>query len=103
MKVQLVDPTLGKDDGKIVPSLVSYGLPEYVPAGEIIDVPVEVAGRGPHWRAAAEGDDLGFMEIKIGEGGKVTVHDLGNGLLAQLGIWARPDAGEQTPAATAKD
>jgi hypothetical protein len=40
MKVQLVDPTLGKDDGKIVPSLVSYGLPEYVPAGEIIDVPV---------------------------------------------------------------
>jgi hypothetical protein len=97
MKVQLVDPTLGKDDGKIVPSLVSYGLPEYVAAGEIIDVPAEVAGRGPHWRAAAEGDDLGFMETRTDDDGKVTVHDLGNGLLAQLGMWARPDAPKPTP------
>jgi len=91
MKVQLVDPTLGKDDGKIVPSLSNHGLPEFVKAGEVIDVPDAVAGRGPHWRAAADGDDLAFMETHTDDKGKVTVHDLGEGLLAQIGIWARPE------------
>jgi hypothetical protein len=96
MNVQLVDPTLGKDDGKIVPTLSNHGLPEYVAAGEIIDVPAEVGGAGPHWRAAREGDDLGFMETHTDDKGKVTVHDLGYGLLAQLGIWAKPDAPKES-------
>lgn len=94
-KVQLVDPSLGKHDpdkgqvhGKIVPALGDL----FVASGEIIDVPDEIAGAGPHWRKAELGDDLTWMETHHDDDPSVgtTVHDLGHGLLAQVGIWARP-------------
>lgn len=95
VKVQLVDPSLGKHDpandaihGRIVPSLGD----RFVASGEIIEVPAEIAGAGPRWRAAEPGDDLSYMETHHDDDPAVgtTVHDLGHGLLAQTEIWARP-------------
>jgi hypothetical protein len=91
MKVQLVDPSLGKDDARLVPVLADHGLDVLVPAGAVIDVPPAVAGKAPHWRKPVDGDDLAFMETKVDEDGETTtVHDLGSGLLAQVDIWAKP-------------
>jgi hypothetical protein len=93
VKIQLVDEALGKDGARIVPALRDHGLPELVSAGEIIDVPPALAGAGPSWRKPREEDDLVFMETKVDDEGTVTsVHDLGHGLLAQLGVWAKPAA-----------
>jgi hypothetical protein len=98
-KIQLVDPALGKDGGRIVPALGDL----FVAAGEVIDVPDDVAGAGPRWRAATPDDDLSFMETHHDDDPKVgtTVRDLGHGLLAQTDIWAR--AAEPAPATAKED
>jgi hypothetical protein len=97
VKVQLNDPALGVHDpangqehARIVPKLADHGIDTYVPNGAVIEVPDEVAGAGPYWRPAQPGDAEN-MERRVDEkSGKVTVHDLGHGLLAQVGIWSRP-------------
>mgnify|MGYP001565877477 CR=1 FL=1 len=99
MRIQLNDPGLGKHDpgngvehARVVPVLEDFGLDSYVPNGSVIDVPDEVAGAAPHWRLATPGDDVAFMESRTDAKGKVTVHDLGHGLLAQVDIWSKADA-----------
>jgi hypothetical protein len=64
VRIRLVDPSLRAEDGRIVPSLADVGLDPLVQAGETIDVPESLAGRGP-------------------EDG-----DLGTGMLAQTDVWA---------------
>lgn len=84
------DPANGAEHALVVPLLEQYGLDPYVPNGSVIDVPDEVAGAAAHWRVATPGDDVSFMESRTDEKtGKVTVHDLGHGLLAQGDIWSK--------------
>jgi len=102
-KAQLIDPTLGPDDARIIPSLAGHpafqvigredGAPHHiVRSGDVVEGPDDVIGAGPSWRAPKPGDDLAFMETRTNDQGEITsVHDLGRGLLAQLGIWERPD------------
>lgn len=98
-KVKLNDPGLGKHDpakghehARYVPVLEQYGIDPYVPNGAVIDVPDEVAGVAPFWRRPKEGDELSFMETRrADDGGVVSVHDLGRGLLSQTDIWESVD------------
>ena len=90
-KAQLVCPTLGPDDRRIVPALERYGLPITVKSGDVIEGPAELIGSAPKWRKPQEGDDLDFMEVKRDDKGEiVSVHDLGSGLLAQVDVWSEP-------------
>jgi hypothetical protein len=97
VKVQLNDPAMGVHDpdngqehARIVPILADHGIDSYVPNGAVIEVPDDVAGAGPYWRERRP-EDASNMESRTDEkSGKVTVHDLGHGLLAQVGIWSRP-------------
>jgi len=94
MRVRLIDPdpSPGSDErhARVVPVLHTAGLDEYVLAGQVIDVPDEIAGAGPHWRAPKDGDDLAFMETRLAEDGQTrSVHDLGHGLLAQGELWEK--------------
>jgi len=94
MLIQLIDPDPGPGSderhARIVPALSSVGVDQLVRAGQVIDVPAEIAGAGPHWRAPRDGDDLQFMETRLSEDGQTrSVHDLGHGLLAQTDVWAK--------------
>ncbi len=55
--------------------------------GQEIDVPAELAGRPPHWRRLADGEQqVPWHEYRT-HAGHLEVRDLGHGLLAQLGNW----------------
>lgn len=96
VKVKLDDPSLGKHDpgnaaehARMVPELEKHGIDPYVPNGAVIEVPPEVAGVAPFWRQPKDGDDIAFMETRrADDGGIVSVHDLGRGLLSQTDIWS---------------
>lgn len=66
---------------------VDPALPAAVHRGDEITVPAEVAGRGPHWRPLAEGEERHPAREYRSRGHRTEVHDLGYGLLAQLGNW----------------
>jgi hypothetical protein len=60
-------------------------------SGEVFDAPAEIAGRGPEWRPVVPGEDLVGREVRVVEADGhevVEVHDLGAGLLSQLGNYA---------------
>jgi hypothetical protein len=89
MRVKLIDP----NGDKIVPILADYGLPVRVPQGSVIEVPDELAGRGPAWREPTDEDYAHgprhwdhVHKRRIGDG-PVEIEDLGEGLLAQTTIW----------------
>lgn len=98
-KIKLVDPGLGvhdPDKGEyhqlVVPVLERYGIDPLVSSGQEIEVPPELAGVAPYWRAPKDGDDMAWLVsgglVRRDEYGAVTsVHDLGHGLLSQVGIW----------------
>lgn len=55
--------------------------------GQEIEVPAEMAGQPPHWRRVEPGEErVPFREYRQ-HAGHLEVHDLGTGLLAQLGLW----------------
>jgi hypothetical protein len=88
MRVKLIDP----NGDKIVPVLANYGLPVRVERGSVIDVPDDVAGRGPAWREPTDAERMNAQhwdhvhKRRIGDG-PVEIEDLGTGLLAQFTIW----------------
>jgi hypothetical protein len=99
MLITLIDPQLGPDDARVVPVLENHGLDSYVPSGATIDVPAEVAGVGPHWRAPKDGDDLNYLRqvgfLTFEDDGSIKgVYDLGRGLLAQVDAWGKAEAPE---------
>jgi hypothetical protein len=110
-KIKLVDPGLGvhdPDKGRfhqlVVPALERHGIDSLVSSGQIIEVPPDVAGVAPYWRAPKDGDDMPWLIsgglVRRDEHGAVTsVHDLGYGLLSQVGIW---EAVTEAPAKTQK-
>jgi hypothetical protein len=57
-----------------------------VAPGDVVDVPEAVAGRGPFWRPAAEGEDIRHKAAREAPAG-LEVRDLGYGLLAREGEW----------------
>lgn len=89
MRVTLIDP----NGARIVPILANYGLPTLVQQGETIDVPDEVAGRAPAWRAATDEDHaqgprhMDHVNKRFTPERALEIEDLGTGLLAQLGVW----------------
>jgi hypothetical protein len=98
---RLIDPSLhdevnlstGERDGKILPAWPEYGI---VHKGDVIEGPDELIGVAPYWRQPKDGDDLSFMETRTNELGEVTsVHDLGYGLLAQVGHWEHAEKGAE--------
>lgn len=100
--VRLIDPAMAPEEIRIVPALA--GTPDcpdgLVTAGQVLRVPADVAGRAPFWRpvtAAEEAADVSrFFEYRGGyDDDSREVHDLGDGLLAQVGVW---EAVEQRPA-----
>jgi hypothetical protein len=106
MRVQLINPEPGVEGAperhaRIVPSL---GLT--VLAGDVIDVPDDVAGVGPHWRAPNDGDVVDLQHVaylrdtgslQLNEDGSIrSVYDLGYGLLAQVDVWTRPAEAKAT-------
>lgn len=108
IKIKLVDPGLGVHDPEkgefhqlVVPALERYGIDSLVSSGQEIEVPPELAGVAPYWRAPKDGDDLPWLIsgglVKRDEQGTITsVHDLGHGLLAQVGIWEKVAAPAKT-------
>lgn len=69
--------------------------------GQEVDVPAEMAGHPPYWRNLETGETkVPWREYRT-QDGHPQIHDLGEGLLAQLGNWepadpSTPDAGSGT-------
>lgn len=70
--------------------------------GEVFSVDAEIAGEAPHWRPSEEGDAdadgvIRRFETRV-EDDLLEVHDLGHGLLAQVGNFevADDDLGKKT-------
>lgn len=91
-KLKLVAPDGGP---RIVPALSTYGLPDMVEHGQVIDASPELAGEAPRWRRVGEPDDdtlhpvhdpSGFFDRRE-HAGHAEVFDLGHGLLAQTDTW----------------
>ncbi len=80
--------TVSPVDLRTLPGMRDSGLHAVI-TGQIVEVPDDLVGEAPFWRPLGDGEvRVPYRAYRV-EGNSTEVHDLGSGLLSQVGNWVK--------------